>query len=1100
MTPQSKPSQDTKAKSKRIRSKEYKEKQRLKKKAKRDARTPEERKMEAALRKAKRDLKTPEEKELESKKRAAARKAKRASLTSDEWEKALQQKATSTKAYQSSMTLQQKQHFNQQHALKKAQKRPEQRLARNHQRDQNRAHFQMKTFKNHPDSFHAFEDHPETSVLLYHLNSGHEKFRDVDYLTKNEAADDKPDQPHSSHMEALLNEITAETLTLEENEKLLKKYLSSQGRSTCQLPNNDSIDQSLQGLPASIDAHHLVCGACGMKCINGQYGRFCTVVPLSDLPVCLQLTDKQSKAYDHLKNQQPLLLPTDDEGTIKPFYLHKLHSVYESQLLQKKYHLHPEFVHMAPNSTCSAIQNKQELTVLCPSCSSWLQDVQKKQKKDNNVQVDPPPNSLASGLDFGDATRLGLEEPNTVEMILIAKVRHFHNVVKIQNNHTSGGRTDFTKSILRGHSILFQHEAPIVASLALILENMLHATHHPTSHANTANQHAFYDLKKLFATAITIQLVGPQYSKEKLIYNARMQTTIKARAYIIYQRLAILQHCHSLYADDPKIHNICEFSQFQKAVEECNEKTIDNAVHVHNNRALLAEKILGDDVAHMRTGIMKQADLDSLKETTEKVSNEMKLTYSYVCNPDDALFELTDEPNIEEPQTNAEQTTALLSAQQSDITKQQTELIGNTRRQEVMKSYMQEIANAFNIEMPTKKENTSDHDPDVWQSTREEEPLNEFEDMQELLVGAFPQVFLLGKTYPERSLLNAVQMEHLLLQYTNVAATNRELMFYLYDCQSRHKILHNLATKIKKDPDAFDKYAELVQSDKFKHLIEEAARDTSSEAAETVLETILPVLTFAARNNVVAGSLGDKSSLSRTMANTRRYGPVNSLITVTPDDINNPTSLRFACRSINNISFPAIADAEFFKQLHEGGILIGEGDVKMPLHYTKRSQMATENPVSVALEYRTMIENIIQILFGCPLDYQPGTNSGQKRTWYYRSDAPNCPRHKGIFGHLLAFSSFTETQARGGLHFHLVFHGGITPKLLEKGAPFPIVCKQIQKALDSMYTAEIPRSMHVADMIMQQMKTTSQGRALLPKFAKTYPTMHHVPSPHLREK
>ena len=239
----------TKKKSKRIRSEEYKEQERRRKKAKRLARTPEQ-------------------KALESQKRAAARKAKKATLAKDQWQNALEQNAAAQKQYRKSMTLQQ----NQQHAQMQAKRRSIQAIARNIDRDQNRAHFQMKTFQNHPDSFHAFENHPETLVLLYHLNSGHEKFRDVDYLTKNEAAHDKPDQPHSSHMEALLNEITAETLTLEENEKLLKRYLSSQGRSACQLLNNDSVDQSLQGLTASIDAHHLVCGACGMKCINGQYG------------------------------------------------------------------------------------------------------------------------------------------------------------------------------------------------------------------------------------------------------------------------------------------------------------------------------------------------------------------------------------------------------------------------------------------------------------------------------------------------------------------------------------------------------------------------------------------------------------------------------------------------------------------------------------------------------------------------------------------------------------------------------------------------------------------------------------------------------------
>ena len=241
-------------KQKRIHSKEYREKDRLRKKAKRQARTPEEKK-------------------LESQKRSEARKAKKAALTEEKWQEVLEQNAAEKRAYQSIMTIEQKQ----QQAQKKSQKRHAEKLAIDKQRAENRAIFQMKEFKNHPDSFHAFEDHPETSVLLYHLNSGHEKFRDVDYLTKDDAANKQPNQPNSPHMQALLNEITTETLTVEENEKLLQKYLLSQGRSACGLVNTTKSETRknantfLQGLPPSIDAHHLVCGAYGIKCIHGQY-------------------------------------------------------------------------------------------------------------------------------------------------------------------------------------------------------------------------------------------------------------------------------------------------------------------------------------------------------------------------------------------------------------------------------------------------------------------------------------------------------------------------------------------------------------------------------------------------------------------------------------------------------------------------------------------------------------------------------------------------------------------------------------------------------------------------------------------------------------
>jgi hypothetical protein len=43
-----------------------------------------------------------------------------------------------------------------------------------------------------------------------------------------------------------------------------------------------------------------------------------------------------------------------------------------------------------------------------------------------------------------------------------------------------------------------------------------------------------------------------------------------------------------------------------------------------------------------------------------------------------------------------------------------------------------------------------------------------------------------------------------------------------------------------------------------------------------------------------------------------------------------------------------------------------------------------------------MVENVVQILIGCPLDFQAGTGGGQKKTYYFKSKHPNNPHHKGI--------------------------------------------------------------------------------------------------------
>ena len=919
------------------------------------------------------------------------------------------------------------------------------------------------------DSFHDFEQHPERSVLLFHHNSGIDKFSMVDNLF------DSSLDPETvcNYRESLKKEILEEILTPEERNDILGKFLHSQGRAIpegLQSEGQGTLFQEniLEGLPDSTDAPILTCGACGIQSVQGRYGKFCTTVPLVNLPDTMVLNEQQMLDLNTLNEQPPLLLPIDENGTLKEFQPHQLRSTYKSDKLNKYFHLHPEFVHLAPipNALSGETDVCRELTVLCPKCTEWY---------NSGKSLDcAPPNSIAAGIDFGNAARLpGLEMPSVSEMIVIARVRHFHNVVKLQSNHAVGGRSDLTKSQLRGHSVVFQHDAPIVASVAMLMQTA------ETNNRCCDTKSLKEALKDLFSKMLTIELLGPKYHKEKLAYKAKMQTILKVRPHVIYQWLSILQVCHKSYQNDPRLCNLSDFQSFKNTMDECSKQVFDNAVHVNDSRALLAEKILGDDVSQVRTKILDPTDLQELvqqkgadnHEQACKNATSMNLSYSYVAGGTN---------NIERVISNA-----------------------NSPKSQKMASYIDDIADAFNADNlhNLDKESGAFNKEDGLRSTREEEPMNEFEDMQELLVGAFPQVFMLGQTYESNSLLNNVQMEHLLMQYTNAAATCRELLFYLFDCKSRHNVIRNMAAKVRKDPAAFTTYAEMVRDSNFQQLIRDAKMDPLSDAASEVLRKVLPVLSFGARDNTMSGLVGDPQSLSHSLAMAKRYGNISSLFTATPDDVNNPTSLRLATKAINNHSIPATAPEEFFEKLQAGGTLYDqEGTVKLPLNYTQRFKTTTQNPVAVAYEFRSMMENICEILIGCPLDFQPGANSGQKRTWYFKSKATNSPRHKGIFGYVVAYFGCVETQARGALHFHLILWGGITPNLLEKAASFSDVCVTIQKALDSMYCAEIPRSVHARDILVEKMKETPEGSKSLPLIAKMYPSMKHVPSPHLVQK
>jgi hypothetical protein len=84
-----------------------------------------------------------------------------------------------------------------------------------------------------------------------------------------------------------------------------------------------------------------------------------------------------------------------------------------------------------------------------------------------------PKHSIASGVDFfGDSRCLGLAAPNLFELALILCIQHYHHIVKIQpNSGHHGSRSDYSRSQMKGHSIIFEHDAPKIAALMLMMKS-----------------------------------------------------------------------------------------------------------------------------------------------------------------------------------------------------------------------------------------------------------------------------------------------------------------------------------------------------------------------------------------------------------------------------------------------------------------------------------------------------------------------------------------------------------------------------------------------------------------------------------------------------
>ena len=196
------------------------------------------------------------------------------------------------------------------------------------------------------------------------------------------------------------------------------------------------------------------------------------------------------------------------------------------------------------------------------------------------------------------------------------------------------------------------------------------------------------------------------------------------------------------------------------------------------------------------------------------------------------------------------------------------------------------MAEAFNIDVKEPIEQWRKKSQAEWTAEQEEEPLSEFEDSEELLVGSYPHVFLFGKAFSSVGCvestasdetkvsrpINIKQIEHLLLQYTTRAARSHQLLYHLFDHEMRHNFMKNLSVRIKKDPASFNEFSQLLSSEEWKEKIVEAGENPTSKVAKEVLSTVIPVLNFGNGEKNIMGSLGDSSALTRAIAMMHRYG------------------------------------------------------------------------------------------------------------------------------------------------------------------------------------------------------------------------------------
>jgi len=164
------------------------------------------------------------------------------------------------------------------------------------------------------------------------------------------------------------------------------------------------------------------------------------------------------------------------------------------------------------------------------------------------------------------------------------------------------------------------------------------------------------------------------------------------------------------------------------------------------------------------------------------------------------------------------------------------------------------------------------------------------------------------KWYPlsQHATLYDTDARHLLLQYSNAFASETSLLFVLANQKQRHSVLKSVGARV--NMNSFDAFKSFVAEPDFATKLKAAIDHPRGQEAKEIQQRILPMLSLTGRY-VPRGKLERASLVGQLLGMHRRYGPPSYFLTISPDDIRQPTCIRLCFKSVSNESFPATVDA-----------------------------------------------------------------------------------------------------------------------------------------------------------------------------------------------
>jgi hypothetical protein len=348
-------------------------------------------------------------------------------------------------------------------------------------------------------------------------------------------------------------------------------------------------------------------------------------------------------------------------------------------------------------------------------------------------------------------------------------------------------------------------------------------------------------------------------------------------------------------------------------------------------------------------------------------------------------------------------------------------------------------------------------------SKRMVDPINDYTPNDFALCSTFPTVFPLGVAYSKPIFkLSSIERNHLLRQFSNIPASTRRLLFYIYDTKKRNSVACGVNAYVNKDHRSVDAIKNAIENPEEKNQIRKAIANPNTTLAKNVLQKYIKHLRFAGKD-VSYGPMEMTKLKGYVLETCKRYGPCSAMLTLAFSEPDNTRGIRATFATVSNEQFPSHFEndceygssvQEFMQKIRDASSKDSTGNIPLPDNLWGRAQRrkrVMDNPVAFVAESKAMINDICSILLGCPPGdfFSSFDSQSSRKTTYFKLN-------KGIFGSCLAYIGVVEDHAKGTLHYHILFFGGLSPFLLQRFSTLPDICAKIGAALDTMYKSSIP--------------------------------------------